>query len=456
MSAQYAATHYQRSLYDATGGQASGVNVGAAVRMRGPADPGRVRAALDALTARHEALRTTLSRQGTSGGTGGTGGDVVGPAHQIVGDHAPPDLREVSVADVAEDQREPACAALLQEELRRPFVLEGSPLARAVLVTLADDDRVFAVIAHHAIMDGWSAGVIRDELPHLYEHGARATHPPPALHLADYAVWEAELADDPATRRHWRAALADARPRLTFPQPVSDVGAVARTTPRPLPLDPGLTLGALHPLMVEERASATAVLLAALAASLSDHATHERITFGVMRSNRQQRDVRGTVGFLAGHVPVTVDLSGDPTCATLVGRTADAYDRAISRPAPAGVLRGALPDAGRGPLFDVSLNYSHGQQADVVTAAGVAFSPFDLAHEEPTDHPWWDGASLLDFQVGSDPAGRLSGVLVADANMLGDPEAAGFAERFAAALRRFADRPGDRASDLGTALEPAR
>ncbi|WP_285104521.1 condensation domain-containing protein [Promicromonospora sp. MEB111] len=447
MSTLHAATHYQRSLFDATGGRASGVNIGAAVRMRGRADPGRVRGALDALTARHEALRTTLTRQ-----------DSGGAAHQVIGNHAPSDLREVSVAEVDEQQRESACAALLQEELRRPFVLEDSPLARAVLVTLADDDRVFAVIAHHAIMDGWSAGVIRDELPHLYEHGTGATLAPPALHLADYAGWEAELADDPATQRHWRAALADASPRLTFPEDVSDVGAVARTTPRPLPLDHGLTLGALHPLMVEERASTTAVLLAALAASLSRHATNERITFGVMRSNRQQRDVRGTVGFLAGHVPVTVDLSGDPTCATLVGRTADAYDRAISRPAPVGVLRGALPDAGRGPLFDVSLNYSHGpHQADaVVTGAGIAFSQFDLAHEEPTDHPWWDGASLLDFQVRSDPAGRLSGVLVADANVLGDPEVAGFAERFSAALRRFADRPGDRLSDLGAAKEEAR
>ncbi|MFC8943646.1 condensation domain-containing protein, partial [Streptomyces griseoincarnatus] len=196
----------------------------------------------------------------------------------------------------------------------------------------------------------------------------------------------------------------------------------------------------------------TAVLLAALAASLSDHATNERITFGVMRSNRQQRDIRGTVGFLAGHVPVTVDLSGDPSCTTLVGRTADAYDRAISRPAPVGVLRAALPDSGRGPLFDVTLNYSHHQgrdQADaVVKAAGIAFSSYDLAHDEPTNHPWWDGASLLDFQISSDSAGRLSGALVADAHMFGDSEASGFAERFAAALRRFADRPRGRLSEL--------
>ncbi|MFJ3407115.1 condensation domain-containing protein [Promicromonospora sp. NPDC090134] len=447
MSTLHAATHYQRSLYEATGGRASGVNIGAAVRMRGQTDPDRICAALDALTARHEALRTTLTRQ-----------DTGGTAHQVVGDHSPSDLREVSVAEVDEDQRETACAALLQAELRRPFVLEDSPLARALLVTLADDDRVFVMVAHHAIMDGWSAGVIRDEFRHLYEHGTSATLPPPVLHLADYAAWETELSDDPATRQHWRAALADARPRLSFPQDVSAVGALARTTPHPLPLDRGPTLGALHPLMVEERASTTAVLLAALAASLSDHATNERITFGVMRSNRQQRDIRATVGFLAGHVPVTVDLSGDPSCATLLGRTADAYDRAISRPAPVGVLRASLPDTGRGPLFDVSLNYSRGQhQADaVVTGAGIAFSPFDLAHEEPTDHPWWDGASLLDFQVSSDPAGRLSGVLVADANMLGDSEAAGFADRFTAALRRFADRPGDRLSDLRTAEESAR
>jgi hypothetical protein len=449
MSTLHTATHYQRSLYDATGGRASGVNVGAAVRMRGHVDPERISSALDALTARHEALRTTLTRQ-----------DTTGTAHQVIGNRFPPDLREVSLSEADEDQRESACAALLQAELRRPFVLKDSPLARALLVTLADDDRVFALIAHHAIMDGWSAGVIRDEFPHLYEYGTSATLPPLELHLADYAVWEAGLADNPATQKHWRGVLADARPRLAFASDVPAVGAVARTTPRPLPLDRGPTLSALHSLMVEEQASTTAALLAALAASLSHHATNERITFGVMRSNRQQREIRGTVGFLAGHVPVTIDLSGDPTYATLVGRTADAYDRAISRPAPVGVLRAALPDTGPGPLFDVSLNYSHQQarhQADaVVRGAEVTFSPFDLAHEEPTDHPWWDGASLLDFQIRSDATGRLSGTLVADAHMFGDSEAAGFAERFAAALRRFADRPGDRLSDFVTAKESAQ
>jgi hypothetical protein len=40
--------------------------------------------------------------------------------------------------------------------------------------------------------------------------------------------------------------------------------------------------------------------------------------------------------------------------------------------------------------------------------------------------------------------------------MFGDAEAAGFAARFAAALRGFADRPADRLSDLVTAKESAR
>ncbi|MBO0610057.1 condensation domain-containing protein [Myceligenerans salitolerans] len=446
MNQLHTATHYQRSLYNATGGQASGVNVGAAIRMRGPVDPERIRGALDALTARHEALRTTLMRQ-----------DTTDTAHQVISDQFPLELREVSVPEPDEEQRETTYAALLQAELRRPFVLESSPLARAALVTLAHDDQVFALIAHHAVMDGWSAGVIRDEFPRLYEYGTSAALAPPMLHLVDYAMWEAGLADDPATREHWRAALADASPRLTFPPGMPAIGAIVRTTPHPLPLDQGPTLSAFRSLMVAEQASPTAVLLAALAASLSDHATSERITFGVMRSNRQQRDIRGTVGFLAGHVPVTVDLSGDPSCETLVGRTAHAYDRAISRPAPLSVLRSALPDNRPGPLFDVSLNYSHQQarhQTDaIVMSGGVMFSPFDLAHSEPTEHPWWDGASLLDFQIRSDPAGRLSGTLVADAHMFGGTPAARFGERFAAALRGFADRPTDRLSDLLTPKE---
>ena len=51
---------------------------------------------------------------------------------------------------------------------RQPFDLAQGPLMRGRLVRLAADEHVLLLTLHHIVSDGWSMGVLLDELGRLY------------------------------------------------------------------------------------------------------------------------------------------------------------------------------------------------------------------------------------------------------------------------------------------------
>jgi NRPS condensation-like uncharacterized protein len=58
---------------------------------------------------------------------------------------------------------------LAAEEARRPFDLSQSPLLRAKLLRLGEEEHVLVLTMHHIISDDWSLGVLFRELGTLYE-----------------------------------------------------------------------------------------------------------------------------------------------------------------------------------------------------------------------------------------------------------------------------------------------
>ncbi|WP_045758617.1 condensation domain-containing protein, partial [Xanthomonas albilineans] len=81
----------------------------------------------------------------------------------------------------------------MAEEAQAPFALERGPLIRGVLVQLAHDEYVFFVTMHHIVSDGWSMGILINELSVLYRAFARGEADPLAplpIQYADYASWQ--------------------------------------------------------------------------------------------------------------------------------------------------------------------------------------------------------------------------------------------------------------------------
>jgi hypothetical protein len=136
------------------GGLGSAYHIPGRLRLRGALERDALVRALDRLVERHEALRTTFLVRGDEPE------QRIGPATSRFA------LVEHDLAGHADTLGE--LARVTAEEAAAPFDLERGPLIRGRLVRLAEDDHLLLFTMHHIVSDGWSMGVLVDELGRLY------------------------------------------------------------------------------------------------------------------------------------------------------------------------------------------------------------------------------------------------------------------------------------------------
>src|SRR6185295_13588639 len=185
-------------------------NLMSAARLRGKVDPLALARCIDALSRRHEALRTVFAPSED------------GP-RQIIQPPAIVPLFRVDLSLLSAGVREKEaerCARILTDQ---PFDLTTGPLFRALLIHLAPDDQVFAISVHHIVADAWALLVVLSELSALYAAylaGQPSPLPGLAFQYADFAVWQRRwLAGERLAGQldFWRRQLAGAPPLLELP-----------------------------------------------------------------------------------------------------------------------------------------------------------------------------------------------------------------------------------------------
>jgi amino acid adenylation domain-containing protein/non-ribosomal peptide synthase protein (TIGR01720 family) len=276
----------------ATGG--TEYNTGVGLRLSGPLDRAALRTALDGLVDRHEALRTTFDT-------------IDGSGVQLVAERGEIPLRIVDLSTVDAAARDAAVDRKLAEELDRPFDLRRGPLTRATLLRLDADEHVLLLAQHHIVTDGWSVGLLVDELAERYAaatQGTDAALPELPIQYPDFAGWHRNRVADGALAEHlryWRRQLDGLEPLdlpTDRPRPRlrTTSGAVHR---RDLPAevvraltDTGRTAGA----------TLFVTLLAAVQALLARY-THQRdLAVGTVTSGRGRADLERLVGFFVNTV----------------------------------------------------------------------------------------------------------------------------------------------------------
>jgi NRPS condensation-like uncharacterized protein len=112
---------------------------------------------------------------------------------------------------------------LAAREVTQPFDLEHGPLIRGRLARLADDEHVLLLTMHHIVSDGWSLGILFNELSALYKaYRQGQADPLPALsaQYADYAAWQRRWLSGEVLQRqadYWKRTLAGAPALLELP-----------------------------------------------------------------------------------------------------------------------------------------------------------------------------------------------------------------------------------------------
>jgi len=174
------------------------------LRLVGPLNVPALTSALQVLLRRHESLRTTFDE------VDGKGIQIVHPAREL-----PLPVVDLSLPSGPGPHE---LDRVLSEEFSKPFDLRRGPLIRALLVRLSDSEHVLLLTAHHIVTDGWSMGVLQEELGVLYDaalRGEQAVLPPPPLQYGDFAVWQrAQSADSTLNAQldYWKRQLADISP----------------------------------------------------------------------------------------------------------------------------------------------------------------------------------------------------------------------------------------------------
>ncbi|WP_262947619.1 non-ribosomal peptide synthetase [Xenorhabdus indica] len=280
--------------------------------LRGQFDISAWQRALNALFARHEALRSVFV--------------TVDGQPQVALLPAEPglpmkkyDLRGVPDAD---GQLKRLC----MEEFGLSFDLTQGPLIRSSLIQLADDDYVFLLTLHHIIFDGWSLGILKSELSALYTAfltGQPDPLPPLMIQYPDYAAWQRQWLSIERLQSQsdcWRTMLADTpilldlptdRPR---PSQQSFIGSSL-----PINLDEVLTKS-LKRLSEQQGTTLFITILSAWAMVLSRLSGQSDLVIGTPCAGRGRQEIESLIGFFVNVLALRIDLSGTPDVTELLAR----------------------------------------------------------------------------------------------------------------------------------------
>ena len=243
---------------------------------------------------------------------------------------------------------------------------------------------VLLVTIHHIVADGWSIGLLAEEMGEIcsaLRTGAQPTLPPLSIGYGDYARRQRDRladADFDADAQFWRQTLAGMSHfalQTDFPRPAeqSTNGAIVSILlPRPL-TESFAKLGRRNGCTLFMTALATLYTL------LHRYSGETDIALGTQSAGRDDVDVESLVGLFINTLVLRGDISGDPSFVELLERTrdlvADAFEhqqlpleRVIEIVAP-------KRDLSRNALFSVNFIF---QRSFVENASYGAFTLTDL------------------------------------------------------------------------------
>lgn len=186
-------------------------NITVALRLEGTLSTAALSAALDEILRRHEALRSNFDAPS-------------GVPVQTVSAPASLPVEFVDLSDLEPAPRESEARRRHAVEIRRGFDLSREHPLRATLVRLGAEEHMLLLAMHHIASDGWSIGVLLEELSALYTAFAQSREPnlpEPPIQYGDFAAWQRARLEAGALDKglaYWREQL-DNPPPVLRPRP---------------------------------------------------------------------------------------------------------------------------------------------------------------------------------------------------------------------------------------------
>lgn len=297
-------------------------NIPAGLRLKGNLNRAIFEKSIQEVVKRHDVLRT-IFRYGEDG------------VEQVVYTRMEIPIRCVDLRTVAEEDRELQVSIMVEQQAVTRFELTRGPLARILLIQIADTEYICLLTMHHIVSDGWSMGVLVNEIASLYGafiegHGS-PLHPLPIQYTAFARRQQEEMASGQLDTSvyYWKQKLEKSSivPLLPTRTPASAEPSHEADVFHS-ELSPHLSQSIIT-VSSQLQASPYMTLLTAFSIVFGRYANSDDIILGSLIANRQRAELEPLIGFFVNTLPLRLDLSGSPTVRELITRvrdvTLDAY-----------------------------------------------------------------------------------------------------------------------------------
>ena len=338
-------------VLDQIEGDAGAYTIPLALRLTGALDTVALERALALVVARHESLRTVFALEGDA-------------LVQVVLPHVavPLVVEDSSASDTA--SRDVAVHAAATTNANASFDLAVGPLVRGRLLRVREDEHVLLLAFHHIAFDGWSTGVLFDEMERAYgafHAGEEPVMPMLPLQYPDFSVWQRRAMQGGAAARqlaYWTDVLQDL-PVLELQtdrvRPLIQTSSGGKRE-RGVPAD---IVSGIRALARREGATPFMAFLAGFVALLSRYADQTDVVVGSITSGRQRPELEPLIGLFVNTLAIRTNLSGEPSFVELLHRVRERalaayanqdlpFERLVSHLAPERSL-------GRSPLFQAMI-----------------------------------------------------------------------------------------------------
>jgi amino acid adenylation domain-containing protein len=399
-----------------------------ALRLTGKLNLEVLKQTLTEILRRHESLRTNFTI-------------VEGKPVQIIQPIADFEIPIIELTNRSLSDRNEAIKKLAEQEAEKPFNLKQDLLLRTTLLKLSTSEHIVLFTTHHIVSDGWSTGILIQELATLYQ-AFLADRPSPlpelSIQYADFAVWQREWLQGKQLNtqlNYWKQQLDNNPPLLNLP---TDYSRPAKLTyqgdTQSFTLSKSLTK-ALKVLGQQEGVTLFMTLIAAFKVLLYRYSHQEDITVGTPIANRNYEEIENLIGFFVNTLVLRTKFDNKSSFLDLLQQvkenTLGAYthqdlpfEQLVEELKPKRHLN-------RNPLFDVMFTLQNAPESEL-TLPGLTFSALE---EESLTAKFDLSLDMFESDTG------LSGVFEYSTDLFESSSIARMSEHFQVLLEAIISQP---------------
>jgi amino acid adenylation domain-containing protein/thioester reductase-like protein len=254
---------------------------------------------------RHEILRTNFQQ-------------IEGKNLQIIRPEINISLQVINLEQITAKQQLQNVQQLINQETDKIFNLSEDDLFQSTLYQLNQNSYILLLNMHHIISDGWSIGILLQELSTLYGAylaGNKSPLPDLQIQYADYAIWQKEKFTSEIREKqlnYWKQQLADIPPLLELP------------TDKPRPPIQSFRGGIwefsinsnlsqkIRTLTQQSDATLFMIMLAAFVILLYRCSGQDDILIGSPMAGRNRQEIQSLIGYFVNTVVLRTKLTGNP------------------------------------------------------------------------------------------------------------------------------------------------